>query len=66
MIKVDLITNEDGSVSVFFESSSTDPSSLDKFDTLYQALVGSDYPKVGGYTFSNKFKIDVLIGKTEE
>lgn len=65
MIKVDLVENKDGSVSLFFESSTVDQDSLDKFDSVYQALMGN-YPKRGGYTFSNKFKIEVLIGKTDE
>lgn len=65
MIKVEVITKEDGTVSLYFESSTVDQNSLDKLDSVYQALAGN-YPKTGGYTFSNKFKIEVLIGKTEE
>ena len=64
MIKVDVLTKEDGTVSLYFESLKVDQDSLDKLDSVYQALIGN-YPKVGGYTFSNKFKIEVLIGKTE-
>lgn len=62
MIKVEVLTKDDGTISLYFESSGVDEKSLDQFDSLYQALVGN-YPKVGGYTFSNKFKIEVLIGK---
>jgi hypothetical protein len=59
MIKVEVLRNDKiGSTQIIFESRSTDRDSLDLLDEIYSALL-SNRPKIGGYTGSNRFKIEV-------
>lgn len=58
MIKVEVVKTKDNTTKLYFETRDTSVDGLDALDTLYQALLGSE-PKIGGYTDSNKFIIEV-------
>ena len=57
MVKVEVMQGKE-SLKIYFETRDTSEEGIDELDTLYSVLMGSS-PRLGGYTDSNKFEIEV-------
>lgn len=57
MVKVEVVQGKN-SMKLYFETNDTTDSGIDELDDIYSALLGSR-PRLGGYTDSNKFMIEV-------
>lgn len=64
MIKVEVVETKQKTTKLYFETRDTSSEGLEELDRLYQALLGSE-PRIGGYTDSNKFTIEVKNGEAE-